>query len=75
MTNWSFQNNKEIGDKIKEAKPSITLYELSEEEMMPFKDLAWKEEGGPVDAYLRIGGDGAQEILDALLADIEAAKK
>jgi TRAP-type transport system periplasmic protein len=75
MTNWSFQNNKEIGDKIKEAKPSITLYELTEEEMMPFKELAWKEEGGPVDAYLRIGGDGAQEILDTLLIDIEEAQK
>ena len=75
MTEWSFQNNKEIGDKIKEAKPSITLYELTEEEMMPFKEMAWKEEGGPVDAYLKIGGEGAQEILDALLADIEAAQK
>lgn len=75
MTEWSFQNNKEIGDKIKEAKPSITLYEMTAEEMMPFKEMAWKEEGGPVDAYLKIGGEGAQEILDALLADIEAAQK
>ncbi len=75
MTNWSFQNNKEIGDKIKVAKPSITLYELTEEEMMPFKELAWQEGSGPVEAYLKIGGEGAQEILDALLADIEAVQK
>jgi TRAP-type transport system periplasmic protein len=74
MTNWSFQNNKEIGEKIKEAKPSINLYDFTEEEVMPFKELAWQE-GGPVEAYLRIGGDGAQEILDTLLADIENAQK
>ena len=74
MTNWSFENNKEIGEKIKEAKPSITLYELTDEEIIPFKELAWQE-SGPVEAYLKIGGEGAQEILDALLADIEAAQK
>jgi TRAP-type C4-dicarboxylate transport system substrate-binding protein len=74
MTEWSFQNNKEIGEQIKEAKPSITLYEMTEEEIMPFKELAWQE-GGPVQAYLKIAGDGAQELLDALLADIEAAQK
>jgi TRAP-type C4-dicarboxylate transport system substrate-binding protein len=75
MTNWSFENNKKIGEEIKEAKPSITLYELTEEEVMPFKELAWQEGGGPVEAYLNIGGAGAQEILDALLEDIEAAQK
>lgn len=74
MTEWSFQNNKEIGDKIKEAKPSITLYEMTGEEMMPFKEMAWQE-GGPVQAYLKMAGAGGQEILDALLADIEAAQK
>ena len=75
MTDWSFQNNKEIGEQIKEAKPSITLYEMTEEEIMPFKEMAWKEEGGPVQAYLKMAGEGSQEILDALLADIEAAQK
>jgi len=71
MTNWSFQNNKEIGEEIQRAKPSITLYEFTEEEVIPLKELAWRE-GGPADTYLRIGGAGAQEILDTLLADIEA---
>jgi len=73
MTNWSFQNNQEIGEKIKESKPTITLYELSNEEIVPFKELAWQEDG-PVDAYLKIGGEGAKEILDALLADIKTAQ-
>ena len=73
MTNWSFRNNELIGMKIREAKPTITIYELSNEEVAPFKELAWQE-GGPVDTFLKIGGEGAQEILDALLADIEAAQ-
>lgn len=73
MTNWSFRNNELIGMKIRKAKPTITIYELSDEEIVPFKELAWQE-GGPVDAYLKIGGEGAKEILDALLADIEAAQ-
>ncbi|KQC03102.1 MAG: hypothetical protein APR54_09695 [Candidatus Cloacimonas sp. SDB] len=74
MTEWSFQNNKKIGEQIKEAKPSITLYEMTEEEIIPFKEMAWQEDG-PVQAYLKMAGDGAQELLDTLLADIEAAQK
>ncbi|MEA3298446.1 MAG: TRAP transporter substrate-binding protein DctP, partial [Chloroflexota bacterium] len=74
MTNWSFRNNQLIGMKIREAKPTITICELSDEETAPFKELAWQE-GGPVDSYLKIGGEGAQEILEALQADIEAAQK
>ena len=74
MTNWSSQENQVIGEKIKEAKPTNTFYELSNEEVVPFKELAWQE-GGPVGTYLKIGGEGAKEILDALLIDIEAAQK
>jgi TRAP-type C4-dicarboxylate transport system substrate-binding protein len=74
MTNWSFRNNELIGMKIRKAKPTITIYELSDEEIVPFKELAWQE-AGPVDSYLKIGGEGAQEILDALLNDIKTAQK
>jgi len=59
--------------KIRKAKPTITIYELNDEEIIPFKELAWQE-GGPVDTYLKIGGKGAQEILDALLDDIKNAQ-
>jgi len=72
MTNWSFRNNKRIEMETREIKPTITIYRLSDEEIVPFKERAWQK-GGPVDAYLEIGGKGAQEILDTLLDDIKTA--
>ena len=73
ITDWTFQHNEECVMKIKEAKPTFTFYELSDEEIVPFKKLAWQE-GGAVDTYLKIGGEGAKEILDALLADVKTAQ-
>ncbi|ETX29374.1 TRAP transporter substrate-binding protein DctP [Roseivivax isoporae] len=55
-------------EKIKEAKPSITITTLSEEERQPFMDTAEAVE----QEFLEIGGDQAQEILDQLKADLEA---
>jgi len=69
---WVIQYDKESIENIKNDKPSITFYELTNEEIEPFKKLAW-EDDGPATTYVEIGGDGAQEILDALLADIETA--
>jgi len=73
MTNWTKQNNQEKLMKMLEAKPTLTFYELSDEEIVQFRKLAWQE-GGPVDTYLKIGGKGAQEILDTLLDDIKNAQ-
>lgn len=73
IINLSLQNRDEIVEKIREARPKCAFYELSEEEIVPFKELAWQE-GGPVDTYLKIGGEGAKEILDALLTDIKTAQ-
>ena len=73
MTNLSFQRNKETEAKIKESKPTITFYELSDEEIVPFKELALQKDG-PMDTYLKIGGEGAKEILDTLLVDIKTAQ-
>ncbi|MBE3637308.1 TRAP transporter substrate-binding protein [Mangrovicoccus algicola] len=56
-------------EKIKEAKPSITITTLSDEERQPFMDTADSVE----QEFLEIGGDQAQEILDQLKADLEAA--
>lgn len=72
ITLWSFNRDEEFKEAIKEAKPTFTFYEYSDEEMMPFKELAWKEDG-PVKTYLKLGGENAQELLDKLLADIKAA--
>ena len=56
-------------EKIKEAKPSMTITDLSEEERQPFMDTAESVE----QEFLEIGGDQAQEILDQMKADLEAA--
>ncbi|MDB6179332.1 TRAP transporter substrate-binding protein DctP [Paracoccus sp. Z330] len=56
-------------EKIKEAKPEITITELSEEERAPFKATADSVE----QEFLEIGGPKAQEILDQMKADLETA--
>ncbi|SDE48676.1 tripartite ATP-independent transporter solute receptor, DctP family [Paracoccus isoporae] len=56
-------------EKIMEAKPSMTITELSEEERQPFRDTAESVEA----EYLEIGGEQAQAILDQMKADLEAA--
>ena len=60
---------EELLEKIKEAKPSITINELSEEQRQPFMETADEVE----QEFLEIGGDQAQAILDQMKADLEAA--
>ncbi|MEO1910309.1 MAG: TRAP transporter substrate-binding protein DctP [Paracoccus sp. (in: a-proteobacteria)] len=56
-------------EKIQEAKPEITVTTLSEEQRAPFRDTAQQVE----ETFLEIGGPRAQEILDQMKADLEAA--
>merc|ERR1711974_196379 len=56
-------------EKIQEAKPEITVTTLSEEQRAPFRDTAQQVEK----TFLEIGGPRAQEILDQMKADLEAA--
>ena len=56
--------------KIKEAKPSMTITTLSEEERAPFMATADSVE----QEFLEIGGDQAKAILDQLKADLAAAE-
>ncbi len=56
-------------EKIKEAKPSITITTLSEEERQPFMETADDVE----QEFLEIGGDQAEAILEQMKADLEAA--
>ncbi|WP_138468449.1 TRAP transporter substrate-binding protein DctP [Poseidonocella sp. HB161398] len=56
-------------EKIKEAKPSMTITTLTEEERAPFKATADSVEA----EFLKIGGDQAQAILDQMKADLAAA--
>lgn len=55
-------------DKIMEAKPSMTITTLTEEQRAPFKATAASVE----EQFLDIGGDQAAAILDQLKADLEA---
>jgi TRAP-type C4-dicarboxylate transport system substrate-binding protein len=54
--------------KIKEAKPSMTITELSEEQRQPFMETADAVE----EKFLEIGGDQAEAILEQFKADLEA---
>ncbi|RJE81250.1 TRAP transporter substrate-binding protein DctP [Paracoccus sp. JM45] len=54
---------------IKEAKPEITVTTLSDEQRVPFRETAGQVE----ETFLEIGGPRAQEILDQLKADLDAA--
>lgn len=60
---------EEALEKIREAKPSITITELTEEQRAPFRDTASTVEA----TFLEIGGPRAQELLDQMKADLDAA--
>jgi hypothetical protein len=56
---------------IMDAKPSMTYIELTDEEM-----AAFKEKAKPLrEKYLKMGGEGAEEALDAVIKDIAWAEK
>ncbi|MBS3780844.1 MAG: TRAP transporter substrate-binding protein DctP [Desulfovermiculus sp.] len=63
--------NQKRKEMILADKPSMIYIQLSEEEIAAFKDKA-----KPLrDKYLEMGGEGAKEVLEAVLADIEWARK
>ena len=68
---WIEERNSSDMAKIKKAKPKVKFTVLDDATIAQFKKRA--ETVYP--KYTAIGGEGSQEILDALLKDIEAAKK
>jgi tripartite ATP-independent transporter DctP family solute receptor len=63
-------NQKRLQMMLKD-KPSLVHYELTDQEK-----AAFKEKAEPVQqVYLKIGGEGAQEVLDAVKTDIQNAMK
>lgn len=56
-------------EKIKEAKPSIVITDLTEEQRKPFEATAAEVEA----KFLEIGGTHAQQVLDQMRADLAAA--
>jgi TRAP-type C4-dicarboxylate transport system substrate-binding protein len=63
--------NKQRQKMIMEAKPSMVYIELTDEEISVFKEKAQPLR----QKYLEMGGEGAREVLDAVIQDIEWAKK
>ncbi|MBW7055620.1 TRAP transporter substrate-binding protein DctP [Paracoccus bogoriensis] len=56
-------------ERIMQAKPSMTITTLTEEQRAPFRATAEQVEA----TFLEIGGPRAQEVLDQMKADLEAA--
>ncbi len=56
-------------DKIREAKPEMTITTLTEEQRSCFKEAAKEVE----DKFIEMTGESGQKILDQLKADLEAA--
>jgi len=69
--NWITERNQSDMEKMKKAKPSLTFHVLDDATIAKFKaqaETVYSE-------YPKIGGEGAQQVLDALLMDIKEAKK
>ena len=63
--------NEKRKQMIKKAKPTMTYIELTDEEITAFKKKA-----EPLrQKYLEMGGEGAKEVLDAVLKDIQWARE
>ena len=68
---WISERNAADMEKMKKAKPSLKFHVLDDAAIATFKAQA---ETVYAD-YPKLGGDGAQAVLDALLSDIKNAKK
>ena len=68
---WITERNASDKEKMMKAKPELKFTELDDATMAQFKAKA--ETVYPM--YTKIGGEGSQAMLDALLKDIENAKK
>ncbi len=67
---WITERNKEDMEKMKKAKPSLTFEVLDDATIAQFK----KKAESVYPEYSKIGGEGADKILKAMLKDIKDAK-
>lgn len=67
---WIDEKNARDKEAIIAAKPSIVWHEFTDEQVAEAREIARTVD----EIYLEIGGDGAEELLNALLADIDNAK-
>jgi TRAP-type C4-dicarboxylate transport system substrate-binding protein len=69
--NWITERNASDMQKMKAAKPSLEFHVLDDAAIAEFQARARTVYA----EYPKIGGEGAQEVLDALLEDIEKARQ
>jgi TRAP-type transport system periplasmic protein len=65
------QYNQERLEKIKQEKPDLQMIELTEEERQAFRDASTQVR----DTYVEMTGENGQQVLDGLLAEIDAAEQ
>jgi TRAP-type C4-dicarboxylate transport system substrate-binding protein len=65
------QLNQKRKEMITKAKPSMKYIELTDVEISVFREKAKQLR----QKYLKMGGEGAKDVLDAVIKDIEWAKK
>ena len=65
------QLNEKRKQMIMKAKPSMMYIELTDDEISAFREKAKPLQ----QKYLKMGGEGAKEVLDAVIKDIEWAEK
>jgi TRAP-type C4-dicarboxylate transport system substrate-binding protein len=68
---WITERNQSDMEKMKAAKPELNFHVLDDAAIAKFKAQAQTV----YPQYPKIGGEGAREVLDALLGDIDKAKK
>lgn len=68
---WIDERNAQDMQKMKKAKPSLTFREIDDEAASQFSQMA--KTVYPL--YREIGGEGADALLEAFLADVENAQK
>ena len=68
---WILDKNVQDKEKMKKAKPELAFTVLDDAAVTEFK----KQAKNVYPEYTKIGGEGSEEILEALLKDINNAKK
>ncbi len=68
---WIDERNASDMEKIKKARPEVKFKTLDDAAVAKFREAA----KSVYPDFVNIGGEGSQKILDALLKDIEQAKK
>ena len=71
MASWVEDKEKQAVDKILKEKPEMVIHEFTEKERAPFVELVAPTH----EIFVDFVGDGAKELLDAFIRDVDNAKQ